>query len=211
MGVAEIMEADTLDPGHRTGPVKLREIVGRSSRGRSKDRGQVTVGTGHYATAFTVLLLAPVLMIACSSSAGEKGSTSGSVVSTEPAFRTGRGIFTATCAACHGAAAQGQPDWHIPRDDGTLPAPPLNGDGHTWHHADGLLYRIVSQGGKVQEDPSLPSFKSAMPALGDQLSHEEIIEVLTYVKGLWGDKTSRGLSIRESQALASGRDPFPPG
>ena len=57
---------------------------------------------------------------------------------------------------------------------------------------------------------SYPGFKSAMPAFGDRLSHEQIIEVLTYVKSLWGDKTSRGLSIVESQALVSEQDPFPP-
>ena len=50
-----------------------------------------------------------------------------------------------------------------------------------------------------------------MPAFGDQLSHEEIVAVLTYVKGLWGDKTSRGLSIRDHQESVSEEDPFPPG
>ena len=123
---------------------------------------------------------------------------------------TGEEIFASNCAACHGADGEGQPDWHVRKTDGTLPPPPLNGDGHTWHHADGLLYEIVSQGGKMLEDPSYPSFKSAMPAFGDRLSHEQIIEVLTYVKSLWGDKTSRGLSIVESQALVSEQDPFPP-
>ena len=48
-----------------------------------------------------------------------------------------------------------------------------------------------------------------MPAFGDRLSHQEIIEVLTYVKSLWGDKSKRGMSIQESQALASEQDPFP--
>ena len=50
-----------------------------------------------------------------------------------------------------------------------------------------------------------------MPAFGDRLSHQEIIAVLTYVEESLGDKTKRGLSIRESQALASEEDPFPPG
>ncbi len=121
----------------------------------------------------------------------------------------GRGIFAANCAVCHGASGEGQPDWHIRKDDGTLPAPPLNGDGHTWHHADGLLFRIVSQGGALFEDSSVPGFKSAMPAFGDQLSREEIVSVLTYIKSLWADKTSRGISIREAQASASQEDPFP--
>ena len=123
---------------------------------------------------------------------------------------TGEEIFASNCAACHGADGEGQPAWHVRKTDGTLLPPPLNGDGHTWHHTDGLLYEIVSQGGKMLEDPSYPGFKSAMPAFGDRLSHEQIIEVLTYVKSLWGDKTNRGLSIGESQALVSEQDPFPP-
>ena len=128
-----------------------------------------------------------------------------------PAVRSGQEVFASTCAACHGVNGEGQPDWHIRKQDGTLPAPPLNGDGHTWHHADGLLYRIVSQGGKFQETPEVPSFKSAMPAFGELLSHEEIVATLEYVKSLWGDKTKRGISIRESQQWLSEGDPYPAG
>ena len=128
-----------------------------------------------------------------------------------PVVRSGQEVFAATCAACHGESGEGQPNWHIRNENGTLPAPPLNGDGHTWHHADGLLYRIVSQGGKFQETPEVPSFKSAMPAFGELLSHEEIVATLEYVKSLWGDKIKRGLSIRESQRWLSEGDPYPAG
>ena len=115
-------------------------------------------------------------------------------------------MFASNCAACHGAGGEGQLDWHIEKADGTFPAPPLNGDGHTWHHGDGLLYRIVSQGGAV---PEFPSYKSGMPAFGDRLSRQEIIDVLAYVKTLWGEKSKRGLTIRESQSIVSEQDPFP--
>ena len=87
-------------------------------------------------------------------------------------------MFAANCATCHGAGGEGQANWHIEKDDGTLPPPPLNGDGHTWHHGDGLLYRVVSKGGQEFEDPRFSSFKSAMPAFGDRLSHDEIVAVL---------------------------------
>ena len=174
-------------------PVCVRSIPARA------------VGRGF---AVVVLILASVLVTACTSAPGESTQTSGSGPEVE-APRTGRELFASNCAACHGAAGEGHPDWRIKNADGTLPPPPLNGDGHTWHHADGLLYRIVSQGGKSLEIPGDPSFKSAMPAFGDLLSHEEIIEVLAYVKSLWGDKTAQGLSIRETQALISERDPFP--
>ena len=124
-------------------------------------------------------------------------------------FPRGKKSSPQTAQYATGQRGEGQPDWHVRRDDGTLPPPPLNGDGHTWHHGDGLLYRIVSEGGKTLEDPDYPGFRSAMPAFGDRLSPEEIVAVLEYLKHLWGDKTKLGLSIRESQALVSEQDPYP--
>ena len=161
------------------------------------------------AAAFLLLTLGFILFTACASSPDEDRPTPVSTATVEAA-PTGQELFTANCAACHGPSGEGQPDWHIKKPDGTLPPPPLNGDGHTWHHGDGLLYRIVSQGGKSLEDPRDTGFKSAMPAFGDRLSRDEIIEVLTYIKSLWGDKTKRDISIRESQAFVSQQDPFPP-
>ncbi len=166
--------------------------------------------TANCAAAVAVLILVSVLMTACSSSPGRDILTPGSGPTIEDA-PTGRVVFATNCAVCHGVGGEGQPDWRVKKEDGTLPPPPLNGDGHTWHHADGLLYRIVSQGGKIFEDPNNPSFKSGMPAFGDRLSHEEIIAAFTYIKSLWGDKTIGGLSIRESQELVSKDDPFPSG
>ena len=122
----------------------------------------------------------------------------------------GQQTFATVCAACHGVGGEGQPDWHIRKADGTLPAPPLNGTGHTWHHADGLLYRIVSKGGELWEDPSLPNLKSGMPGFEMQLSREEIIAVLEYVKSLWVDRQARGVSIVEHQSRISEADPYPP-
>ena len=123
----------------------------------------------------------------------------------------GQTIFQANCAVCHGAGGEGQPDWHVKKPDGILPAPPLNGDGHTWHHGDGTLYTYVSRGGKFYESPDIPSFKSGMPGFGEILSHEEVIAVIEYLKILWGDKVSQGLELKlsESQALVSENDPFP--
>ena len=60
------------------------------------------------------------------------------------------------------------------------------------------------------ESPTLPHFKSGMPAFGDQLSHDDIVAVIGYIKSLWGDKTGRGVSIREWQAEVSLTDPLPP-
>ena len=129
----------------------------------------------------------------------------------ETSASPGQRIFQANCSVCHGADGEGQPDWHLKKPDGVLPAPPLNGDGHTWHHGDGTLYTYVSRGGKFFESPDIPSFKSGMPAFGEVLSHDEIIAVLEYVKGLWGDKVAEGLGLekRKSQAVVSETDPYP--
>ncbi len=168
----------------------------------------IVSAVARHAPIITAFAFAVVVLGACGPDPGGASPSAGVTVSAPP---TGREIFAANCAVCHGAEGEGQPNWQIAKDDGTLPAPPLNGDGHTWHHADGLLYRIVSQGGTQFESPRDRGFKSAMPAFGDRLSHDEIIAVLTHVKNLWGDKIRMGFSIRESQALLSERDPFPPG
>ena len=127
----------------------------------------------------------------------------------EESLAQGGAVYQANCAVCHGSSGAGQPDWHIRKADGILPPPPLNGDGHTWHHGDGTLYTYVSQGGAAFESPSVPGYKSGMPAFGDTLSHDEIVSVISYVKSLWGDKQFRGAVKRESQELVSERDPFP--
>ena len=154
------------------------------------------------------LLLAAAVLLACSSPPSEESPSMGDTAPSAE-LTVGQQLFTANCAACHGNMGQGQPNWHIPKPDGILPAPPLNGDGHTWHHGDGFLYRVVREGGKFQETPTVPSFKSGMPAFGSILNHSEIVAVLAYVKSLWGDKTKGGFSISESQALRSEADPLP--
>ena len=161
-------------------------------------------------TGLLLLMLVAVVSLACASELEEDVPVSGGVSSAAGAPRSGKDIFAATCVTCHGAEGEGQPAWRIARADGTRPAPPLNGDGHTWHHADDLLYVIVSRGGKTQESPLFPSFKSTMPAFGDQYSHEEIVAVLTYVKSLWAGKTVQGASFIELQAEKSETNPFPP-
>ena len=148
-----------------------------------------------------ILLLTLAALIACSSP-----PETGTPAPNDPAPPSGRTLFVTNCAGCHGAVGEGQPNWHVRNADGSLPAPPLNGDGHTWHHSDGLLYRIVRDGGA---ELAVPGFKSVMPSFSETLSHQEIVAVLTYVKSLWTDKTSRGISIVESQAFASEQDPFP--
>ena len=71
-----------------------------------------------------------------------------------------------------------RPDWKIPLANGTYPAPPHDRSGHTWHHADALLVEIVTKGGVAEP--------SAMPAFGQQLSDEDVLAVLDFLKSKWG-------------------------
>ena len=159
------------------------------------------------AASVTVLCLA-LMLLGCTTPQQEPTADAVQVAQPSPPI-SGADLFSANCAVCHGANGQGQPDWHKASDEGVYPPPPLNGEGHTWHHPDGLLYRIVSKGGATLEDPAVPGFKSAMPAFGDKLTHDEIVAVLEYVKSLWLGKEKLGFAISESQALVSQDDPYP--
>ena len=95
----------------------------------------------------------------------------------------GERIYAGTCAACHGAALEGQPDWQSRGADGLMPAPPHDATGHTWHHDDGTLFTLTKHGlaGVLGDDAP----DSAMPAYDGVLTDDEIIAVLSYIKSTW--------------------------
>jgi len=98
----------------------------------------------------------------------------------------GKSIYTSQCAACHGDALQGQPNWQQRGPDGLLPAPPHDKDGHTWHHPDELLFRITKYGpGALIQDPQ---YRSAMPVYEGLLTDAEIIAALSYIKSEWPEE-----------------------
>ena len=112
----------------------------------------------------------------------------------------GKVLYQTRCASCHGARGEGQPDWKSKKANGTYPAPPHDPSGHTWHHADGLLFRIVRDGGQAAAGPG---FTSAMPAWKDTLTDAQIRSTLEYIKTLWGQ------AEREFQSGVSVRDRYP--
>lgn len=96
----------------------------------------------------------------------------------------GREVYAESCASCHGADLEGQPDWRRRLDNGRMPAPPHDETGHTWHHADGQLFTITKHGvGAV-----VPGYESDMPAFEGILSDEEITAVLAYIKSTWPER-----------------------
>jgi mono/diheme cytochrome c family protein len=105
----------------------------------------------------------------------------------------GERIYQANCAACHGADGQGQANWRERRADGKLPAPPMNGDGHTWHHPDDQLFAMVKYG---IEALAPEGYKSDMQGFADRLSDTEIRQVLAYIKATWpSEKLARQQDI----------------
>lgn len=91
----------------------------------------------------------------------------------------GADLYAQYCANCHGVNLEGAPDWKIPLPDGSLPPPPQDSSGHTWHHPDALLISIIAEGGD-------PIYNSKMPAFGDRLSRDEIDAILDFLKSRWG-------------------------
>lgn len=114
---------------------------------------------------------------------------------------TGRVLYQQQCAACHGVQGEGKPGWQERDVRGELPPPPHGPEGHTWKHADGMLYRIIRDGWR---DPFNKTKRLTMPAYGETLSPGEIHAVITYLKTLWTPEQ------RSSQQEESQRQPFPP-
>lgn len=103
--------------------------------------------------------------------------------------RAGADLYAANCAACHGAALEGQGDWRSPGDDGRLPPPPHDETGHTWHHSDAVLFDYAKLGGQAALAKSgIEGFDSGMPAFADILTDAQIWDILAYIKSTWPDK-----------------------
>jgi mono/diheme cytochrome c family protein len=113
-------------------------------------------------------------------------------------MQTGRALYVANCAQCHGAQAEGNPVWKTVQPDGTYLPPPHDSSGHTWHHSDRLLSRIIREGGQAVYGAN--GLESRMPAFGNTLGEDEIAAVLAYFKSLWG------ATQREFQAAATEQD-----
>lgn len=94
----------------------------------------------------------------------------------------GEAVYREACADCHGVELEGQPNWRERRDDGRLPAPPHDASGHTWHHADALLFQLTKLGPATLAGGS---YESDMPGFEGVLSDEEIVAALSYIKSRW--------------------------
>ena len=109
----------------------------------------------------------------------------------------GARLYAEHCAACHGAALEGQANWRQRRPDGRLPAPPHDETGHSWHHTAEQLFALTKEGPAALVGGG---YQSDMPAYRGVLSDDEIWAVLSYIKSRWPED----LQARHDQ-ISSGR------
>ena len=116
--------------------------------------------------------------------------------------RVARGleVYRLQCAACHGARLEGQPDWRARLPSGKFPAPPHDASGHTWHHADRLLFNITRHG---IEPYAPPGYQSDMPAFGGQIPDADIWAVLAYIKSTWPEEIRRAQTDADRNARSN--------
>ena len=98
----------------------------------------------------------------------------------------GKTLYAERCASCHGAKLEGQRDWKSPLPSGRMPAPPHDASGHTWHHPDGVLFRITKEGPAAVVGGG---YESDMQGFGNgTLSDDDIRAVLAFIKSTWPER-----------------------
>ncbi len=100
---------------------------------------------------------------------------------TEAQASAGKETFAQYCAGCHGAEAASTPDWKKLDANGNYPPPPLNGSAHAWHHPLAVLKMVIEEGGEP--------VGGVMPAWGDVLTDEQIINVIASFQSYWPNET----------------------
>ncbi len=114
------------------------------------------------------LLVIAVVVGACGSNGGDsEGDARFPIEITSERVESGAAIYAVNCASCHGPV-NGPPAIGI--------APVHGSAGHTWHHPDRLLFDWTL------DRPPLATF---MPAFRGQLTEEEVLDVLAYIKSNW--------------------------
>ena len=98
----------------------------------------------------------------------------------------GKENYQSQCASCHGVNLEGQPNWRNFKEDGTLPAPPHDENGHTWHHDTGVLFDYTKLGGQLAlKAAGVTDYNSGMPAFNEILTDDEIWGILAFIRSTW--------------------------
>ena len=129
------------------------------------------------------------------------GLTGGASAAAETRPIDGGALYGLYCASCHGSKGEGAPGWREPDARGELPPPPHDATGHTWRHADAVLYEMIAKGWR---DPFNKTETLTMPAFEGKLTPQQIAGLIAYLKTLWTPDQ------RQFQADESVDRPLPP-
>jgi len=91
----------------------------------------------------------------------------------------GKPLYAKYCAGCHGEGGQGAPNWQKALPNGSYPAQPLNGSGHSWHHPLSQLEKTINKGG------THPG--ATMPGFENMLDSQQRLAVIAAFQSFWSD------------------------
>ncbi|MEE8484371.1 MAG: c-type cytochrome [Nitrospinota bacterium] len=92
----------------------------------------------------------------------------------------GEKLFLKNCAKCHGENGEGHPKWQEKGEDGKYPPPPVNGEGHAWHHPTKILRDYIKLG-SMEKGGNMEGFK-------DTLGDGEVDDIIAWFKSKWPDQ-----------------------
>ena len=131
-----------------------------------------------------VLFLVVTSIAACGRIANESEETGEPIAPrwySAEQVQSGRQVFLANCASCHGESAQGlTPDWKAKLPDGSFPPPPLDGSAHAWHHPLSVLMGVINDGGEALGG-KMPGFKTV-------LTEPEKLAAIAFFQNYWTDE-----------------------
>ncbi|VAW85203.1 hypothetical protein MNBD_GAMMA18-1132 [hydrothermal vent metagenome] len=93
---------------------------------------------------------------------------------------TGKMVYDKHCQRCHGVDGVGSKNWQVQGPDGNYPPPPLNGNGHTWHHPKAVLIGVIKDGS--------PGGMGNMPRMRDKVNDTEIEALISWMQSLWSEQ-----------------------
>ncbi|WP_231421791.1 c-type cytochrome [Pseudomonas sp. Leaf59] len=109
--------------------------------------------------------------------------------------RPGAHLYATRCASCHGPDGKGQPDW----------MPPLAGATSALAKEAASAINITLNGSQRIVAAGVPD-AYRMPAFREQLSDQEIAQVLTYMRSTWGN-TGGAVDAKDVNKLRGHTDP----
>ena len=92
----------------------------------------------------------------------------------------GEQLYKQHCVSCHGAKAEGNPDWRKGLAEGKYLPPPLNGTGREWHSSRSQLHSHIKYGSEFG--------KGNMPPFQNTLTDAQITAVIAWFQSLWSDQ-----------------------